>query len=104
MILGLSLLDVIALVFFLTAWLGFAALLRWRCEYLKVAAAMVDRRRAWMHAMLGRDVRMIDALIVANIMSSAAFFASTAVVVVGALLGVLLNIERGARPSAARGT
>jgi uncharacterized membrane protein len=54
---------------------------------------MVDHRQAWMSAMLGRTIRDVDTMIVANIMSTAAFFASTAVVVVGALLGVLVSIE-----------
>ena len=103
MIWPLSPLDVVALLFFAIAWLGYAPLVRRLTGHAKVAFAMVDHRRAWMSAMLTRNIRDVDTMIVANIMSSAAFFASTAVVVVGALLGVLVSIEgqHGANVSAA---
>src|SRR5271154_1325033 len=93
MIWPLSPLDVVALLFFAIAWLGYAPLARRLTGHVKVAFAMVDHRQAWMSAMLGRTIRDVDTMIVANIMSTAAFFASTAVVVVGALLGVLVSIE-----------
>jgi uncharacterized membrane protein len=97
---GLSALDVGALVFFLVAWLGYAPFIRWKTRDLKVASAMMEHRRAWMQAMLGRGAREVDTMVVANIMSSAAFFASTAVVVVGAILGVLIETEsKNASPS-----
>ena len=93
MIWPLSPLDVVALLFFAIAWLGYAPLVRRLTGHAKVAFAMVDHRQAWMSAMLGRTIRDVDTMIVANIMSTAAFFASTAVVVVAALLGVLVSIE-----------
>ncbi len=93
MIWPLSPLDVVALLFFAVAWLGYAPAVRRLTGHAKVAFAMADHRQAWMSAMLGRTIRDVDTMIVANIMSTAAFFASTAVVVVGALLGVLVSIE-----------
>lgn len=95
---GLTVLDLGALVLFLVAWLGFAPYLRWRGRRAQVvASAMIDHRRAWMEALLKREVRIADTAIVGHIMSTAAFFASTTVIVIGALLGVLINMGRGAQ-------
>jgi uncharacterized membrane protein len=97
---GLTALDLGALAFFLVAWLGFAPYLRWRGRRAQVvASAMIDHRRAWMEALLKREVRIADTAIVGHIMSTAAFFASTTVIVIGALLGVLVNMGRGASTS-----
>jgi uncharacterized membrane protein len=94
---GLTVLDLGALVFFLAVWLGYAPFLRWRGRRLQVvASAMIDHRRAWMDGLLGRDMKVADTAIVGHIMSTAAFFASTTVIVIGALLGVLFNLARGA--------
>jgi uncharacterized membrane protein len=94
---GLTILDLVALAFFLIAWLGYAPYLTWRNKRTQtVASAMLDHRRAWMHELLGRDVKIADTVIVGHIMSTASFFASTTVIVIGALVGVLVNLGRGA--------
>ncbi len=94
---GLTVLDLVALIFFLVAWLGYTPFLRWRGRRLQaVAAAMLDHRRAWMDELLGRDMKVADTAIVGHIMSTAAFFASTTVIVIGALVGALVNLGRGA--------
>ena len=93
---GLTVLDLGALAFFLVAWLGYAPFLGWRGRRLQmVGAAMIDHRRAWMNELLGRDMKVADTAIVGHIMSTAGFFASTTVIVIGALLGVLVNLTRG---------
>ena len=92
----LTLLDLVALAMFLCAWLGYAPFLRWRGRGLQVhAAAMMDHRRAWMHEYLGRDLISGDIAIVGHIMSTASFFASTTVIVIGALAGVLVHLGPG---------
>jgi uncharacterized membrane protein len=89
---GLSVLDLCGLAYFLVAWLGYAPFLRWRRRRLEgVASAMIDHRRAWMEALLTRD-KVADTAIVGHIMSTASFFASTTVIVIAALLGVLINL------------
>jgi uncharacterized membrane protein len=92
MIRGLSPLDAAALAFFLVVWLGYSPYVR-RHGDRKAAGAMLAHRLAWMQAMLGRKVREVDSLICGNIMGSGSFFATAAVVVAGALLGVLVNLE-----------
>lgn len=93
---GLTVLDLGALVFFLFAWLGYAPYLTWRGRRMQmVGAAMIDHRRTWMNELLGRDMKVADTAIVGHIMSTAGFFASTTVIVIGALMGVLVNLTRG---------
>ena len=54
---------------------------------------MVDMRIAWMSAMLDRDMRVSDASLIGHVMSSVSFFASTTVIIIAGLIGVLGNIE-----------
>ncbi|MGE0499574.1 MAG: DUF599 domain-containing protein [Rhizobiaceae bacterium] len=92
---GLGPLDAFAVVLFIFAWLGFGPLLRWRASRLGVlGTAMVDHRRVWMYELIGRDMKVHDTAIVGHIMSTAGFFASTTVIVIGALVGVLINMGR----------
>ncbi len=96
MIRGLNELDLLALAVFFFTWLGYGPFLKWKGRRFQgVATAMVDHRRAWMEAMLGRDMKIADAAIVGHIMSTAGFFASTTVIVIGALIGVMINLGRG---------
>jgi uncharacterized membrane protein len=46
-------------------------------------------RRLWMRAMLARDNRMVDTQIIANLMRSASFFASTTMFIIAGLIAVL---------------
>jgi len=91
--LGLTELDWIALVYFLVMWTGYAPFVQWRGRRVQMLnSAMIDHRRAWMEAQLGRDVKVADTVIVGHIMSTAGFFASTTVIVIAALIGVLFNL------------
>jgi uncharacterized membrane protein len=86
----LTLLDMFALAWLFTAWIGFSLFIdhsRWGRE--GVSAAMAEYRRQWMREMLHRDLRMVDTQILGNLQTGIAFFASTALLVVGGLLGVL---------------
>jgi uncharacterized membrane protein len=94
----LSTLDLAALAYFVIAWLGYAPFIRWREKRsLGVGIAMVDHRREWMDALLGRDMKVADTAIVGHIMSTASFFASTTVIVIAGLLGVLINAGKSAQ-------
>ena len=51
-------------------------------------------RRAWMATMLGRDNRITDASLIGHTVHSATFFASTTMVALAALLGLLGGFDR----------
>jgi uncharacterized membrane protein len=54
-----------------------------------------------MYSLLGREMKVHDTQILGHIMSTAAFFASTSVIVMGALLGALINLDRSKLPPGA---
>jgi uncharacterized membrane protein len=58
-----------------------------------MAIRMLEMRRAWMVSMLARDNRITDASLIGNVVHSATFFASTAVVALAALLGTLGSLD-----------
>jgi uncharacterized membrane protein len=83
-------LDGGALVFFLAAWwlLGWLIdLSPWHKHTL--SAAMKAQRREWMHQMASRQVRLVDANIITGLQQATSFFASTALLAVGAGFGLL---------------
>jgi uncharacterized membrane protein len=54
---------------------------------------MLEIRRAWMFAMLGRDNRIADASLIGHAVHSTTFFASTTMIALAALLGMLGNLD-----------
>lgn len=85
-----SALDAAALGWFVAAWMGFNWLVehsRWRKHGLSVA--MDGYRRAWMLSMLGRQMRMLDAQVMSGLQQGTAFFASTALLALGASFALL---------------
>jgi uncharacterized membrane protein len=76
--------DVAAPLVFLACWIGYA---RWADRgrgYPGSLMARVDGlRAAWMRQMLGREVRIVDIQVVGVLVNAIAFFASSAVLVIG---------------------
>ena len=93
----LSGLDLAALAVFAACWFGYAAVVD-RIPAIRarsVIAAMDEHRRRWMRAMVGRDPRVFDAVVVGNLMSSATFLATTAIFILGGLVAMLGATEMG---------
>ena len=86
-------LDRLALAVFLVAWLGYGRLIQLLGRTPNITSRMAVLRRAWMHAMLGRDNRIVDASLLGSSMSSGTFFASTSMIALAALLGMLGRFE-----------
>ncbi|HPN06576.1 MAG TPA: DUF599 family protein [Hyphomonadaceae bacterium] len=83
-------LDGGALAFFLVTW----AFLGWlidRSPWHKhtLSAAMKFQRREWMRQMASREVRLVDANIITGLQQATSFFASTALLAVGAGFALL---------------
>ena len=85
-----SVIDLLALAFFLCAWAAYGMALATRSG---ASAASTSRWTAtathWMTQMLGREMRMVDAQIVAALQNGTAFFASTSLIAVGGALTLL---------------
>jgi uncharacterized membrane protein len=86
-------LDRAALCLFLLAWLGYGPAAQALRPRRSMAIRMFEMRRAWMSSMLARENRITDASLIGNVVNSATFFASTTVVALAALLGMLGNLD-----------
>lgn len=83
-------LDGAALAFFLAGWWFLGWLIDaspWHRHTL--SAAMKMQRREWMRQMASRPVRLVDANIITGLQQATSFFASTALLAVGAGFGLL---------------
>lgn len=91
----LTRLDLVALVWFLACWLGFGWLTDTsRFGKVSLSRRMEDQRRRWMAEMLQRDVRIVDTQIMASLQNGTAFFASTALLAIGASFTLLSQADR----------
>jgi uncharacterized membrane protein len=89
-----STLDLLALAWFLAAWALYGAALTWTEQRKRGLNSEMDRYRdIWMFQMLGRDMRMVDAQIVAALQNGTAFFASTSLIAVGGALTLLRSTD-----------
>jgi uncharacterized membrane protein len=89
-----STLDLVALPWFLAAWAIYS-----------VTLALTEKRRrglnsemhlyrdVWMKQMLAREMRMVDAQIVAALQNGTAFFASTSLIAIGGALTLMRSTE-----------
>jgi uncharacterized membrane protein len=89
-----SMLDLLALAWFIGAWAAYTATLAWTEQRRRGLNSEMDRYRdVWMRQMLARDMRMVDAQIVAALQNGTAFFASTSLIAVGGALTLLRSTE-----------
>ena len=89
----LSPLDWAALLWFLAAWLGYDALSpRVRVAGRSINDSMKAVRFEWMSEMMQREQRIADAALVGHTISSVTFSASTTMLVIAGLVGVLGDI------------
>ena len=81
--------DLIAPVWFLACWIGYTLYADRARGRPSLMRRMHEYRRLWMKCMLARDNRMVDTQIIANLMRSASFFASTTMFIIAGLIAVL---------------
>lgn len=84
-----SLLDLLAPAWFVLCWLGYTWYADGERPRRNLTRVMHTYRIVWAQQMLGRDNRMVDTQIIANLMRSASFFASTAMFIIAGLIAVL---------------
>jgi len=87
--------DLLALLLFFGAWVGYAHWARQLSLRQPSILAITNRwRRAWMLQTTQRDNRIVDAAIVQNLSASPAFFASTSILIIGGLLAALASTDK----------
>lgn len=85
-----SILDIVALGFFIVAWGGYAYLTeRSRISRTGLNSLMDGYRVIWMRRMLVREQRMVDMQIMAALQNGTAFFATTSLFAIGGTLTIL---------------
>jgi uncharacterized membrane protein len=94
LMLQFSILDIVALVVFVSAWAGYALTVE-ISEHGRdsLNARMNNYREVWMRRMAARDMRMVDMQIMAALQNGTAFFASTSLIAVGAALTLLRSTD-----------
>ncbi len=93
--LSLTWLDIAAFLFFVLSWAGYALFAEWRAKSVPSLHNTMDRyRRDWMVRMIERDNRMVDVNVMRNLTRSSQFFASTTMLVLGALIALLGYVQQ----------
>jgi uncharacterized membrane protein len=85
--------DLAALALFVLLWLGYGPMQR-HFGPRAINAGLPAVRVLWMRSMLLRDNRIADSSLIGHVLHSASFFASTSLIAIGALIGVLGGIDR----------
>lgn len=86
--------EIAALVWFLTAWIGYSWLLEhWRFAPYSLNARMDRYRYEWMLRMLEREVRIIDSAILASLQNGSAFFASASLIALGGVVSLFKSAD-----------
>lgn len=90
-----SLVDYVALGWFVLCWLGFTLYADYSpMKDKSISSLMNAQRHRWMENMISRELRMIDTMIQSNLISGVAFFASTSLLLVGGMLAALGATEQ----------
>jgi uncharacterized membrane protein len=95
MLAELRLVDWAALAVFFGSWIAYAMFAKRRgATRLSLLVSTNRIRREWMLQATWRENRVVDGIVVQNLSSSPSFFASTTILIIGALLAVLSATER----------
>jgi uncharacterized membrane protein len=91
----LTILDAAAFLAFLAIWLAYNTLFDgWLRRPNSINAKMIALREGWMIRLLRRENRIVDATLIGHSIRSATFFASTTILVIAGLIGVIGAAER----------
>jgi uncharacterized membrane protein len=87
-------LDLIALAWFVAAWLGYAYVLEMTSYGQSGLNGMMHRYRSqWMERLLAREARMVDGQVIAGLQNGTAFFASTSLIALGGAITLFHSTE-----------
>lgn len=89
--------DVLALLLLVVVWVSY----QWHADYSATARPRLSREmeryaREWIARMVERDNRMVDVNVLRNLTRSSQFFASTTMLILGALVALMGYAEQAA--------
>ncbi len=84
--------DYAALALFFLCWLGYGPLLKLLARQSGTLNDDMELvRRVWMNAMTHREIRLVDSQLMGHSINSASFFASTNLLLIAAVAGILFG-------------
>lgn len=87
--------DAVAACIFFGVWIIYNILLDGRFRHPRsINSLMIAVREGWMRRMLAREQRMMDAALIGHSIRTATFFASTTLILLAGLIGLLSSAER----------
>jgi uncharacterized membrane protein len=91
-----TVLDCVAFIWFLGSWVSYQRFTAWAAARGRpsLMSVMSGYRRDWWQGMVSRELRIVDAAILTNLSNSAAFFASTTLLILGGLIALLGTSDR----------
>lgn len=89
-----SFLDTLALVIFLSSWMGYSSF-AWRKSKTTncIAYCLQQHRIHWMQEIMTRDIRVSEAALLGNLERNIAFFASSTLLVLAGILTLFSQVE-----------
>jgi len=82
--------DLIAFIIFIFCWLGYSLFIHiCKRKSDNLFGTMFEYRLKWMEESLDREDKSVDAITLGNLMRSVAFFASTSILIMAALIPLL---------------
>lgn len=92
--LGFTYIDALGIAAFISAWVAYHIVMEGRWAESRTLNRRMDAfRLQWMHRMMARENRIVDAQIVAALQNGTAFFASTSLLAIGASLAILQSTD-----------
>ena len=89
-----TLLDIIALLAFVTLWTGYTWFSRKKAKTTDCIARCLHQHRIhWMYEVMARDIRVGDAALLANLERNIAFFASSTLLILAGVLTLFAQVE-----------
>ena len=93
--LNLTWVDLMAVLLFAAGWVGYVYFAARHGVRVPSLHTSMDRfRRDWMVQMIGRDNRMVDVNVMRNVTRSSQFFASTTMLIMGALVASMGYVQQ----------
>jgi uncharacterized membrane protein len=90
-------LDILAIIWFLTCWIGYTAYSASRIENgASVRGALKHYQLRWMQYLTRRDVRIADSMSLMSLRQNGNFFASTTILLVAGLISMLGIADKAA--------
>ncbi|QIR16228.1 DUF599 domain-containing protein [Shewanella aestuarii] len=91
----ISMLDIFAFVTFIGCWVGYTSFSRRKARNTDcISKVMHQQRIHWMSQVIGKEVRVAEASLLANLERNIAFFASTTLLVLAGVLTLFAQVEK----------